>query len=136
MLVRRSCLSLSAAEAAKVGWQLNMMFLGRIEPVSASSPIDPDKWLALIDSHDSLVHMPSRVGINPFTREPWEYKGSPSTGIIQKGGTKIGSIWWAMDGSPFLIVQAEHDLAEAVAGIAEEIAIILGARFVQEDPIM
>jgi hypothetical protein len=109
-----------------------MLFLGRIEAVSESNPIDPGKWLALIDSHRSLGHVLPHVGINPFTREPCEYKAPASTAAIRIGLARVGSIWWAMDGSPFLIVQAQEDSAEGVASIADEVATMLGARFVRE----
>jgi hypothetical protein len=41
-----------------------------------------------------------------------------------------------MDGSPFLIVQAEDALADDVATVAEEIAMLLEARFLRETAIM
>ncbi|MGH7172294.1 MAG: hypothetical protein ACRELG_18615 [Gemmataceae bacterium] len=109
-----------------------MLFLGRIEAVSESNPIDPGKWLALIDSHGSLGHVPSHMGINPFTRELWEFKAPYSTADIWIGSARAGSIWWALDGSPVLIVQAEEDSAEAVANIVKEVATRLGGRFVRE----
>src|SRR5262245_3959184 len=109
-----------------------MLFLGKIEPVSVSSEINPDKWLALIDSHQSLGHIPSRMGINPFTRQPLEYKASTDTAAIQINSAPVGTIHWAMAGSPFLIVWAEEESAESVACVAEDIATSLGARFVRE----
>ena len=112
-----------------------MLFIGQIEAASESAKIDPNRWLALIDSHRSLMHRPrvSVMVINPFTREPCEYTAaSASTADVLIGGAGVGSIWWALDGSPFLNVQAEEESAEAVAKIAEEVATALGARFVRE----
>src|SRR5262245_48708481 len=109
-----------------------MLFLGRIEAVSESTEIDPGNWLALIDSHGSLGHVPAHMGINPFTRKPMEFKAPASTAAVRIGGVRVGSIFWALDGSPYLLVQAEEESAEAVADIAEEIATALGARFVRE----
>ena len=109
-----------------------MLLLGRIEVVPESSAIDSGKWLALIDSHGSLGRLPGHLGINPFTRKPIEYKAPASTAAIRISEAEVGSIFWAMDGTPCLIVQAEEGSAEAVAHIAEEVATALGARFVRE----
>jgi hypothetical protein len=107
-----------------------VLFLGRIEAVSNSSPIDPTKWLAMIGSRESLGHIPSQMGINPFTRQPWEFKAPDSTACILVDGNRVGSISWALDDPSFLIVQAEEDSTEAVAKIADEVAKLLGGRFV------
>jgi hypothetical protein len=109
-----------------------MLLLGRIEAVSECGPIDPAQRLALIDVHGSLGHVPSHRGINPFTRQPWEYKAPDSTAAVRIAGTLVGSILQALDGSPCLIVQAEEYAAEAVAKIAGEVATMIRARFVRE----
>jgi hypothetical protein len=109
-----------------------MLSLGQIQAVPGSSAIDSSKWLALIDSHSALEHTPARKGVNPFTREPCEYKAPASTASVRIEGARVGSIFWAMDGSPCLIVQAEEHSAEAVANIAEQIAKALGGQFVRE----
>src|SRR5258708_18208761 len=105
-----------------------MVSLGRIEAESECAAIDPARWLRVIESHESLGLLPSRMGINPFTREPWEYKARAATAVIQTAGIPVGSIYWAMDGSPFLIVLAKEESEEAVASIVEEVARTLGAR--------
>src|SRR5262245_25892288 len=109
-----------------------MICLGQIQAVPGSAAIDSSKWRALIDSHGALEHVPTRKGINPFTREPFEYKAPVSSALIQIGGVRMGSIFWAMGGSPYLEVQAEAGSAETVAALAREIAAALGAQFVQE----
>jgi hypothetical protein len=109
-----------------------MPFVGQIEPFSEATKIDPKGWLALIDSHDSLGHVPPRKSINPFTRQPMEVKAPASTAVVLIDGADVGSISWAMDGSPVLIVDAEDGSEEAVAKVAEEVAKALGARFVPE----
>lgn len=109
-----------------------MLFIGRIEAASDSAKIDPNRWLAMIDSHGSLGHVPPKKAINPFTRKPCEVNAPASTAVVRVGEAGVGSIWWALDGSPFLIVQAEEESADAVAKIAEEVATELGARFVRE----
>jgi hypothetical protein len=109
-----------------------MLFLGQIEAPPGSTGIDSVTWLALIDSHASLAHVSPRKGINPCTGEPFEYKAPPSTAIVHAGGTDIGCIEWAMDGSPVLIVQAQKGSVEVVASVAEDVARILAGRFVRD----
>jgi hypothetical protein len=109
-----------------------MKCLGQIQAVPGSAAIDSSKWLALIDSHGALEHVPARKGINPFTREPVDYKAPATSALIRVQGAQIGSIFWAMDGSPYLMVQAEEGSVETVAALAREIAAALGAQFVRE----
>ena len=106
-----------------------LIIIGQIE---ASEGIALDKWLALIKMHGALASVPPRKGINPFTRQPCEYKAPTSTAIIRKGSTDIGLIYWAMNGSPLLIVEAEWDACDIVASIVEDIARSLAGRFERE----
>jgi hypothetical protein len=110
-----------------------MVYIGQIEAVSASEPIDGRQWLDLIDSHGALDHVPPVMGINPFNRQPCEYKAPGSTARIVIGGARIGAIEWAMDGSAVLLVLANEESVEDVASVAEDIASRLGARFAREN---
>src|ERR1051325_236597 len=107
-----------------------MAYIGRIEDISESAPIDPSKWLTLIDSQPSLRHVPPFKGINPFTREPCEYNAPASTGQIINNGERVGAIEWAQDGSPYLLVNADDEWRDFVAIIAADVASRLGARYV------
>jgi hypothetical protein len=109
-----------------------MLILGQIEAKSATTPIDLSKWLMLIDSHESLGHIRPYMGINPFTRQPCEYKVPPTTAQVRLKGVDVGSISCAMDGSPVLIVEAQEDAAAAVCEIADEVTRALGGQFVRE----
>jgi hypothetical protein len=113
-------------------WGCCMLFLGQIEAKSASTPIDLNKWLMLIDSHGSLRHIPPYMGINPFTRQPCEYKVQPTTAQVRLKGVDVGSIYCAMDGSPVLIIEAQEDAVAAVSEIADEVTKALGGQFVRE----
>jgi len=106
-----------------------MVIIGRIE---APGGIESGKWLDLIESHPALANAPTRKGVNPFTRQPCEYKPPASSALIRKDGAEIGSIYCAMDGSPTLVVQAQEDLVDAVAGVAADIAGSLGGHFVRQ----
>lgn len=91
-----------------------------------------NKWLNLIDSHAALGHPPPVIGINPFTQQPQEFYAPGSTAEILKDGVRVGSIEWAMDESPWLLVHAEDDSAGYVTIIAEHVAATLSGRFVLE----
>jgi hypothetical protein len=105
-----------------------MVIIGEI---IASEGIESSKWLALIKSHGALAHVPPRIGINPFTRQPIEFNAPASTAIIWKDGADIGSISWAMDGAPIHIVEAQEQSTDSVASVAEDIAGSLGGQFVR-----
>jgi hypothetical protein len=109
------------------------MYIGRIE---AEPPgIERAKWLALVDSHPHLRTRTGtpHMGISPFTRKPTEFKPRRRTGIVDVGGGDIGTIDWAMDGSPMLLVNAEDGSTDAVIPIAEQIAAALQGHFVREE---
>jgi hypothetical protein len=110
-----------------------MLFIGQIEALGRSAKIDRDKWIELIDSHLSLTHVPPVKGVNPFTRQPFVYSAPDSTAQIVVGRTTIGLMQWALDGSPFLQVHANDASVEDVVKVAEDIASMLGARFVREN---
>jgi hypothetical protein len=103
-----------------------MVIVGEI---GASGGIEADKWLALIKSHEALANVPPRMGVNPFTRQPCEYKAPESSAVIHKAGADIGGIHWAMDGSPILVVEAHEDSIDAAARVAADVADALGGHF-------
>jgi hypothetical protein len=87
--------------------------------------------MQLIDSHPALRHVPPHTGINPFTREPWEYNAPASTAQITVEGTRVGAIEWAMDGSRYLLVHAAEGRVDFVESVATDVATTLGACFVR-----
>jgi hypothetical protein len=117
------------------GWLTNrpMPYIGQIEAIGGSAGIDARRWMELIDSYGSLAHVPPVTGINPATRQPCEFNAPSSTARVMRGGARIGAILWALDGSPFLLVEADEEAADEVAKVAENIASRLDARFVREN---
>ena len=105
-----------------------MDYIGRIE---ASVGIDRSQWIALIASHQALAPVPPVIGINPFTRKECTFTAPATSAIVSADGVDIGSICWAQDNSPMLIVSAWQSV-EVVARIAEDVASNLGANFVRE----
>jgi hypothetical protein len=91
--------------------------------------IDMERWHEMIGTHLSLAHPPARPGINPFTKQEMVYKPNKyfAQVVLDKG--EIGAIYPAMDGSPYLIVDAEESCDKGVREVAEDIARILGGRF-------
>jgi len=107
-----------------------MSYIARIDFDSREKVAN--QWMSLIDSHAALRHPPPRIGINPFTRQPWKFYAPGSTAEIIKDGVGVGSIEWAMDKSPSLWVDADGEYAEYVATIAKEVANLLDGVFVRE----
>ncbi|MFI5379113.1 MAG: hypothetical protein ACHRHE_07450 [Tepidisphaerales bacterium] len=106
-----------------------MNYIGRIE---VSAGINKSKWIALIASHRALAPVPPAIGINPFTRKECTFTAPATSAIVSADGVHIGSISWAQDNSPMLIVTAADESVEAVAVIADDVASSLGAIFVRE----
>src|SRR5262249_35024467 len=107
-----------------------MPYIGEIKVASRNSV--GSKWLSLIDSHAALGHPPPRMGINPFTRKPQEFYAPGSSAQVLREGVRVGGIQWAMDDSPWLLVDADDECIEYVANIAEDVAKILDAYFIRE----
>jgi hypothetical protein len=110
--------------------QVVMSYIGQIEFPSRQSVGRP--WLRLIDSHPALGHPPPVMGFNPATRQPIEIKVPGSTAQIVKDGMRVGGIEWAMDDSPWLLVDADDAWVDYVVIIAEDVASRLGGRFVRD----
>jgi len=109
-----------------------MPYIGQIEAAYQSAPIDGSEWMGLIDSHRALRHVPPKMGVNPFTRKSCEFKAPASSAQVAANSARVGGIQWAMDGSPYLLVDADDEWIDFVATIAEEVASTLGARFVRK----
>lgn len=103
-----------------------MSFSGQI--ISAAG-LDQDTWIALIKQRSELDRPADRVGINPFTQERVTFRAPPTAAHIAIDGRIAGSVYWAMDDSPALIVEHATDEAQ---GIIDDIAAALGGRFVAD----
>jgi hypothetical protein len=110
----------------------SMSDIGHIEGLSESAPIEQDRWIALIGSHRSLGPVPPRKGINPFTGKPTEFNAPATSAVVPIGGAAVGSIYWAQDGSPTLFVMGQDVHRDSVAGVAADVAVALGGRFIPE----
>jgi len=60
--------------------------------------------MRLIDAHPQLSRVPSRWGINPFTRGPLLFKSKPDTARVLMEQNPIGFIHWALNDTCRLIV--------------------------------
>jgi hypothetical protein len=109
--------------------------IGQIEASPPTPGIDQRKWLSLIGSSRRLAPVPPRQGGNPFTGKGMELRAPATTANVMIDDTEVGVIYWAMDGSPILIVDAQEGWAESVASIAAALANTLGARFVPETEV-
>jgi len=109
-----------------------MSLIGQIVSANVDQGIDEEKWIALIEAHPSLTTVPQRKGINPFTGKQAQFKAPITSALVCLEGVEIGSIHWATDGSPILIVEAKDGAETSVARLAKEIAAKLGHHFQPE----
>lgn len=106
-----------------------MEFLGTIEPGAGAASGKPD-WIRLIDAHPQLSRIPSRWGVNPFTRDPLLFKSKPDTARVLMEQNPIGLIHWAPDDTCRLIVLADAGFEDSVRNLAQDVASRLGWSFV------
>ena len=109
-----------------------MSMIGQIESTNDPNGIDKNKWNLLVSLHSALVVPPRKKGINPFTGGVLETPLSTTTAIIRVNEVDAGLLYWAMDGSPMLIVASNEGCHELVAPIADEIARTVGGRLTWE----
>jgi hypothetical protein len=95
--------------------------------------LDRRQWMELINTHASLSSVPPAKGINPFTRQPDEFKAPGTTARVLIGGAGVGIIECAADDSGRLDVHADEGSVADVMSVAEDLATRLGARFVRGD---
>ena len=81
-----------------------------------------DAWLHIIAAHPALEAMSPHMGINPFTREPFEF-GRPYAALVRISGREVGSIIWEADQ---LLVFGEP---APMAAVISEIADRIGGRY-------
>ena len=55
------------------------------------SDISSDEWKNLIDTEQQIIHMPDRVGTNPFTQERMVFSGKDKA-YYQENGVSVGNI--------------------------------------------
>jgi len=106
-----------------------MDLLGTIEP-TAETPTGKNAWIALIGVHAALAPLPSREGINPFTKEPMSYKAAPDSAQVISRGTEVGLIAWAEDNTQVLVAWAKAGAESQVASVAADVAARLRWQFV------
>jgi hypothetical protein len=108
---------------------MNLELVGTIKSAQGTLA-GQDVWVALIDSHPSLGRQPPRQGINPFTKAPITLKGAPDHALVKLNELQIGSIHWAMDGSPQLLVWALPEERVKVISVALDVSAQLGGQFI------
>jgi hypothetical protein len=106
-----------------------MDLLGTIEPTAATSA-GRNEWLTLVGTHPSLAPVPPRQGINPFTKEPMQYKAAPDTARVLVEGSEVGYFAWAEDDSQVLAVWSDAGAEKQVSAVASDVAARLGWQFV------
>ena len=99
-----------------------MELLGAIVREPQPPGILYEEWLAVIGANESLVPMEPVPGINPFTRQPMDYRRSYGAWVVVDG-RQVGSIVWDAD-----CLQVSGS-ADVVSSVAHEVARRLEARF-------
>lgn len=103
---------------------------GTIVAAAESPPLDRDRWRALCKSHPNLEAYPSVFKRNPFKPgETMELRAPSDSVRIMISGCESGSMSWATDESPMIMVSG---VDPAIVRVVEQIAEALSAVFVQE----
>jgi hypothetical protein len=103
-----------------------MNFLGTVTAHPDPPGIDLERWRQLIAAHPSLEPVAPKLGVNPFTREPFTYSSHPGTAWVVIGGRQAGMMSWAEDGTNQIAVWGESD---AIDEIATQVAVQLGGAY-------
>jgi hypothetical protein len=106
-----------------------MHYVGYIEAEPDPPGIDKAAWIELIDRHPHLVRPGPSRGINPFTREPVEFRANPTAANLVIDGEDVGFFDWSQNEENVILVTGE---LPAIRRYAAEIAEQLGGRFVEE----
>jgi hypothetical protein len=106
-----------------------MDLLGTIEPTVGTSA-GRSEWLNLVGAHPSLAPFTPRQGINPFTKEPMQYKAAADTARVLVEGSQVGCIGWAEDNSQVLVAWSDTGAEAQVSAVAADVAARLGWQFV------
>lgn len=108
-----------------------MQPLGTIEPLGELIT-GRDDWIRVVAEHAQLSPFPARMGINPFTKGPMEFKAKPDTARVVTAQGEIGSIYWALDDSRRLVVNSAAGKESEVESIARAVAAELGWQFTRQ----
>jgi hypothetical protein len=108
-----------------------MELLGTIEPQGEPTK-GRDDWIRIVATHAQLSPFPSRMGINPFTKGPMEFKAKPDTARVLTAQGEIGSIYWALDDSRRLVVNAAAGTESEVESVARAVAAELGWQYARQ----
>src|SRR4029077_21220626 len=90
-------------------------FVGSITAAPDAPGIDLERWKLLIAMHPNLAPVPSREGVNPFTKGTHTYRAHPGNAHVVVAGSKIGTMSWAQDGTNRIAVEGDARLVEPIA---------------------
>jgi len=100
--------------------------IGFIVRAPGSPALTKQAWCGLIDDRPELVRPKPRSVRNPFTLGRMTVRATPDAVGVVIDGREVGSMHWAMDCSPQVIVWGEPAV---VIPFARELAGVLGAQF-------
>lgn len=94
---------------------------GVIRPKNGSSSFNFESWCDFVRSRPELVRPEPKIGKNPFTGEPVEFKASQDAAEIVVDGSIVGSASWSMSEEPLVNVTIEESRIALVKEWAEEL---------------
>jgi hypothetical protein len=103
-----------------------MDFLGMIAAPDGKPALVYEDWARLVTGHPNLERVAPRQGVNPFTRQPMMFQGSPGEAHVMVAGEAVGEMHWALDDSARIVVAGD---AARVRPIALDIAARLAAHY-------
>ena len=92
----------------------------------AAPGLDEERWTRMIEEHASLKRPAAAKRINPFTGQLADFHPHPSAARVTVDGIEVGSMQWALDDSPAVVVFGD---AALVTPVARDIAALLGGTF-------
>jgi hypothetical protein len=105
--------------------------LGTIEPQGEFIK-GRDDWIGVVAEHAQLSPFPARMGIDPFSKGPMEFKAKPDTARVLTAQGEVGSIYWALDDSRRLVVDSAAGSESEFESIARTVAAELGWQFTRQ----
>jgi hypothetical protein len=102
-----------------------MELLGMIVAREGTPALVYEDWTRVVAEHPDLNRVMPHEGVNPFTRQPMMFHGSPGDARVVIAGETVGTMYWAPDDSARIVVNGDAGRVEPVArDVASQLAAL------------